>query len=127
MDTQTQRKLEQLLEMLSLPPQRIACRMRVPLAPCLLMTDVDAYGITLALVLPRPNEHAARCLPWLLQACAPEWTPGIPVRACVAQGCAMLVATPPAPLQALAWFGCLSRMRRLLEHIDVHLHGAGHA
>ncbi|ANC45435.1 hypothetical protein A6P55_15850 [Pandoraea pnomenusa] len=127
MDTQTQRKLEQLFELLSLPPRRIAWRMRVPLAPCWLMTDVDAYGITLTLALPQPDGHAVRCLPLLLQACAPEWTPGIPVRACVAQGGAMLVATPPARLQALAWFGCLSRMRRLLERVDARRHRAGHA
>lgn len=120
MDTQTQRKLEQLFELLALPPQRVAPRMRVVLAPCVLMIEVDAQGVTLALTLIDRAARAQRWLPMLLQTCAPEWSLGIPVRACVAQGRPMLIATPPASgnSQAVDWFACLGRMRRLLERID---------
>ncbi|AKM31261.1 hypothetical protein AB870_15710 [Pandoraea faecigallinarum] len=120
MDTQTQRKLEHLFELLALPPQRVTPRMRVALGPCVLMTDVDANGVTLALTLFRRVSGAQRCLPLLLQTCVPEWSLGIPVRACVAQGRPMLIATPPirGNSQALEWVSCLRRMRRLLERID---------
>ncbi|AJP56491.1 hypothetical protein UC34_04710 [Pandoraea vervacti] len=120
MDTQTQRKLEHLFELLALPPQRVTPRMRVALAPCVLMTDVDGYGVTLAITLIRRVTGAARWLPMLLQTCAPEWSLGIPVRACVAQGRPMLIATPPASAnsQAGEWYACLIRMRRVLERID---------
>ncbi len=120
MDTQTQRKLEHLFELLALPPQRIEPRMRVALAPCVLMTEVEAQGVTLALTLLHRVARAERWLPRLLQTCAPEWSLGIPVRACVAQGRPMLIAAPPssANLQAVDWFACLVRMRRLLERID---------
>lgn len=120
MDTQTQRKLEHLFELLALPPQRIEARMRLALAPCVLMTEVDAQGVTLVLTLLHCVIRAERWLPRLLQTCAPEWSLGIPVRACVAQGRPMLIATPPssANLQAVDWFACLTRMRRLLERID---------
>ncbi|WP_353192587.1 hypothetical protein [Pandoraea pnomenusa] len=129
MDTQTQRKLEQLFDLLSLPPQRIAPRMRVTLAPCLLLVEVathgtreaqEAPGVTLVLTLIDRAESAQRWLPLLLQTCAPEWSLGIPVRACVALGRPMLIATPPASdnSQPVAWMACLARMRRLLERID---------
>lgn len=120
MDTQTQRKLEQLFELLALPPQRVADRMRLALAPCVLMIEVDAKGVTLVLTLIDRVAHAQRCLPLMLQTCAPEWSHGIPVRACVAQGRPMLIATPPASgqSQAVDWLACLARMRRLLERID---------
>lgn len=120
MDTQTQRKLEQFFELLAVPPQRVAPRMRVALAPCLLMTEVDACGVTLALTLIHRAARAQRWLPLLLQTCAPEWSLGIPVRACVAQGRPMLVATPPASgnSQAVEWLTCVTRMRRVLERID---------
>jgi hypothetical protein len=120
MDTQTQRKLEQLFELLALPPQRVADRMRLALAPCVLMIEVDAQGVTLVLTLMDRVARAQRCLPMMLQACAPEWSLGIPVRACVAQGRPMLIATPPASghSQAVDWLACLARMRRLLERID---------
>ncbi|VVE82258.1 secretion system apparatus [Pandoraea sputorum] len=120
MDTQTQRKLEHLFELLALPPQRIEPRMRVALAPCVLMTEVEAQGVTLALTLLHRVTCAERWLPRIMQTCAPEWSLGIPVRACVAQGRPMLIATPPssANLQAVDWFACLARMRRLLERID---------
>ncbi|VVE48604.1 hypothetical protein [Pandoraea anhela] len=120
MDTQTQRKLEQLFELLALPPQRVMPRMRVSLAPCVLMTDVDMHGVTLAVTLMQRAVRAQRWLPLLLQTCVPEWSLGIPVRACVAQGRPMLIATPPASAdsQVVEWFSCLTRMRRLLERID---------
>ncbi|QHE91127.1 hypothetical protein [Pandoraea fibrosis] len=120
MDTQTQRKLELLFELLALPPQRVVPRMRIALAPCVLMTEVDAYGVTLVLALAHRAARAERLLPSLLQACAPEWSFGIPVRACVAQGRPMLIATPPASanFQAVEWLSCITRMRRLLERID---------
>ncbi|VVE22829.1 secretion system apparatus [Pandoraea capi] len=120
MDTQTQRKLEHLFELLALPPQRVTPRMRVSLAPCVLMTEADARGVTLAVALIRRVARAHRWLPLLLHTCAPEWSLGIPVRACVAQGRPMLIATPPmsANSQAVEWVSCLTRMRRLLERID---------
>lgn len=120
MDTQTQRKLEQLLELLALPQQRVTSRMRIALAPCLLMVEVDAHGVTLVLTLMHRAARAQRWLPLLLQTCAPEWSFGIPVRACVAQGRPMLIATPPANAgsQVIEWSSCLIRMRRLLERID---------
>ncbi|VVE47633.1 type III secretion chaperone SycN [Pandoraea terrigena] len=120
MDTQTQRKLEQLFELLALPPQRVEPRMQISLAPCLLMIEVEPHGATLVLTLIDRAAHAPRCLPLLLQTCAPEWSLGIPVRACVAQGRPMLIATPPAGgrSQAVDWFACLARMRRLLERLD---------
>ncbi|VVE74919.1 secretion system apparatus [Pandoraea captiosa] len=120
MDTQTQRKLEHLFELLALSPQRVMPRMRVALAPCVLMTDVDGHGVTLAMTLIHRVTGAVRWLPMLLQTCAPEWSLGIPVRACVAQGRPMLIATPPASAnhQAGEWYACLTRMRRVLERID---------
>lgn len=120
MDTQTQRKLELLFELLALPPQRVAPRMRIALAPCVLMTEVDAHGVTLVLTLAHRAERAQRWLPSLMQTCAPEWSLGIPVRACVAQGRPMLIASPPtsANFQAVEWLSCVTRMRRLLERID---------
>jgi len=118
-DLQTQRKLEQLFELLALPARAIAPKMRVTLAPCHLMIEAGAMGVTLALTLIERRARTERWLPLLLQTCAPEWSLGIPVRACVAQGRPMLIATPPAAsrLQAGDWLQCLPRMRRLLERI----------
>ncbi|MEF3067668.1 hypothetical protein [Pandoraea apista] len=120
MDTQTQRKLELLFELLALPPQRVVPRMRIALAPCVLMTEADTHGVTLVLALIHRVERAQRWLPLLMQTCAPEWSFGIPVRACVAQGRPMLIASPPASanFQAVEWLSCVTRMRRLLERID---------
>lgn len=78
MDTQTQRKLEQLFELLALPPQRVAPRMRVVLAPCVLMIEVDAQGVTLVLTLIDRAARAQRWLPMLLQTCAPGGVSAFP-------------------------------------------------
>ncbi|WP_287496856.1 hypothetical protein [Pandoraea sp. CB10b_02] len=121
MDTQTQRKLEHLFELLALPAQRVAPRMRLALGvSCVLMTDAGTDGVTLVMTLRRPGPGAYRWLLHMLQVCVPEWSPGIPVRACVAQGRPMLIATPPASgnAQATDWLACVTRMRRVLEHID---------
>ncbi|WP_140413397.1 hypothetical protein [Pandoraea sp. PE-S2T-3] len=118
-DLQTQRKLEQLFELLALPARAIAPKMRVTLAPCHLMIEAGTTGVTLALTLIERSTRAERWLPLMLQTCAPEWSLGIPVRACVAQGRPMLIATPTVAsrMQAGDWWQCLSRMRRLLERI----------
>ncbi|VVE19153.1 secretion system apparatus [Pandoraea pneumonica] len=119
-DLQTQRKLEQLVELMALPPRAIEPCMRVSLSPCLLMIEAGTPGVTLALTLIDRAARAERWLPLLLQTCAPEWSQGIPVKACVAQGRPMLIATPPAAsrMQAGDWLQCLTRMRRVLERID---------
>ena len=119
-DLQTQRKLEQLVELMALPPRAIEPCMRVSLPPCFLMIEAGTSGVTLALTLIDQAARAERWLPLLLKTCAPEWSQGIPVKACVARGRPMLIASPPAasPMQAGDWLQCLTRMRRLLERID---------
>ncbi|MGC7406721.1 hypothetical protein ACPWR0_22285 [Pandoraea pneumonica] len=119
-DLQTQRKLEQFFELLALPARAIEPRMRIVLAPCYLMIEAGATGVTFVLTLIDRAVRAERWLPLLLQTCAPEWSRGIPVKACVAKGRPMLIATPPAAsrMQASDWLHCLARMRQLLERID---------
>jgi hypothetical protein len=120
MDTQTQRNLEQLFELLALPAQAVTPRMQFALGACVLMTEVEARGVTLVMTLRQRGPRAHRLLPRLLQVSVPEWSLGIPVRACIAQGRPMLIATPPTSgnAQANEWLGCVTRMRRLLESID---------
>ncbi|MDM5065520.1 hypothetical protein OB934_22455 [Aeromonas salmonicida] len=115
MELQTERRLEQFLQLVGLPGSQIAERMEFSLPPFHLYIECVDAGILLSVGREVEPAWQSAVLEKLLTAGIPAATQGVPLRPWLLRGRQMLSCTLSASGEIPHWIHCLHRMQRLLD------------
>lgn len=117
MELQTERRLEQFLQLADLPASQIASRMEFSMPPFRLYVECLDDHILFTLGREVEPSYQSRALRRLLSACHPARTQGTPIRVWQLRGQQMLSCSPSKESDVSHWLSCLQTLRRLLDII----------
>ncbi|MEG3130515.1 type III secretion chaperone SycN [Pantoea cypripedii] len=118
MELQTERRLEQFLQLAELPTSQISSRMEFVMQPFRLYIECLDRHILLTLGQEVEPSYQTQILRKSLKACHPARTQGSPVRAWQLRGQQMLSCSPLKESGVNHWLACLNSLRRLLEMLN---------
>lgn len=116
MELQTERRLEQFLQLAGLPGSHISERMEFSLPPFHLYIECIDAGILLSIGRDVELAWQREVLEKLLTSCIPARTQGVPLRAWILRGRQMLSCTLSTGGDIPHWLSCLQTMQRLLDN-----------
>jgi type III secretion system chaperone SycN len=116
MKLQTERRLEQFLQLVGLPGNHISERMEFSLSPFHLYIECIDNDILLSVGREVELAWQVEVLERLLTAAIPARTQGVPLRPWLLRGRQMLSCTLSASGDIPHWFHCLQTMQRLLDN-----------
>jgi type III secretion system chaperone SycN len=117
MGLQTERRLEQFLQLADLPSTQVSSRMEFSMPPFQLYVECLEEHILLTLSREIEDAYQGTAFVKSLSACHPARTQGTPIRTWQLKGKQMLSCSPGKYSDVSHWLACLQTMRRMLEII----------